>query len=203
MRALDTSIKADFIKKDKSYPGSAPTVDAFPLSTSTGTFPQRPFSGRRSKTDDGVITQSETSCEAGDVHDSPRKSRGRSRTSTLSKGDTSPSKKQKHERPLSRGRPNSSNLSQSGASKSLTSAGAAQALSFLTKVPKPAVPEEFILYLRKVQEPEVVDVDKLHKLCQLLRNETIAWVDTFITRGGMNEIVQLLYRIIKLEWRYV
>lgn len=202
MRALDTSIKADFIKQDKSGPGSAPPIDFFPIQTYKEPSPPRPFAGRRSKTDDSVVIRAEGQHGMSDSNNSPKKSRGRSRTSTLTKGDSSPTKKPKYERTLSRERPNSGGLTPSGSSKSLTSVGAVQALSFLTKVPKPAVPEEFILYLRKVQKPESVEVGKLHKLRQLLRNETIAWVDTFITRGGMAEVVQLLYRIIKVEWRY-
>ncbi len=43
----------------------------------------------------------------------------------------------------------------------------------------------------------------MHKLRQLLRNETIAWVDSFITQGGMAEIIGLLHRTMDVEWRYV
>ena len=43
---------------------------------------------------------------------------------------------------------------------------------------------------------------KLHKLRILLRNETVAWVDSFISGDGMDEVIQLLYRIMKVEWRY-
>lgn len=202
MRALDTSIKADFIKQDKSGPGSGSAVDTLPAQPFKGKPSQRPLTGQRSKTDDGVVVSTEGPNRMGDSTNSPAKSRGRSRTSTFSKGDSSPSKKQKYERTLSRERPNSSDLTPSGSYKSLTSVGAVQAVSFFTQAPKPAVPEEFISYLRKMQKPESVEVGKLHKLRQLLRNETIAWVDTFITRGGMTEVVQLLYQIIKVEWRY-
>jgi hypothetical protein len=44
-------------------------------------------------------------------------------------------------------------------------------------------------------------VGKLHKLRLLLRNETVSWVNGFIAEGGMDEIVQLIYRIMKMEWR--
>lgn len=73
----------------------------------------------------------------------------------------------------------------------------------MTKSVQPVGPEEYISYLREVQMPVSVEVGKLQKLRQLLRNETVAWVDVFITRGGMTEIVGLLYRIIQVEWRYV
>jgi hypothetical protein len=66
-----------------------------------------------------------------------------------------------------------------------------------------ADPADFIHYLREVQKPELVEVGKLHKLRLLLRNETVAWVDSFIAGDGMDEIIQLLYRIMKVEWRYV
>jgi hypothetical protein len=49
----------------------------------------------------------------------------------------------------------------------------------------------------------MVEVGKMHKLRLLLRNETVQWVNDFITEGGMDEIVQLLYRIMKMTWRYV
>jgi len=64
-------------------------------------------------------------------------------------------------------------------------------------------PTDFIHYLREVQKPEIVEVGKLHKLRLLLRNETVAWVDAFILNGGMDEVIELLYRIIKVEWRFV
>lgn len=41
----------------------------------------------------------------------------------------------------------------------------------------------------------------MHKLRILLRNESIAWTDTFVKSGGMDEVVKLLYRIIRVEWR--
>jgi hypothetical protein len=64
-----------------------------------------------------------------------------------------------------------------------------------------ADPSDFVHYLREIQKPEMIEVGKVHKLRLLLRNETVSWVDTFIADGGMDEIVQLLYRIMKVEWR--
>jgi hypothetical protein len=96
----------------------------------------------------------------------------------------------------------STDFTPSAASNSATPSAAAQALSFVTKLAKPLGPEDYIHYLRRVPLPASVEVGKMHKLRQVLRNETVAWVDVFITKGGMTEIVGLLYRIIKVEWRY-
>lgn len=63
------------------------------------------------------------------------------------------------------------------------------------------VPADFVAYLKKVQKPELVEVGKLHKLRLLLRNETVAWTEEFIKQGGMKEIVDLLHRIMAVEWR--
>lgn len=202
MRALDTNIKADFIKQDKSGSESRSNAEGLVSPASDSRVSQRPVPGRRLETEESVIAVDHEPGTSADAKSS-RKSRPRSRTFTLSKGDSSPSKKPKPGRPVSRGRPKSSDLTPSASSKVLTSISATQALALLGKAPKPAVPDEFISYLRKVQKPESVEVGKLHKLRQLLRNETVTWVDAFITRGGMTEIVGLLNRIIEVEWRYV
>lgn len=202
MRALDTNIKADFVKQDRSGSELSSNTHGFSLENSNAQVPQRPVPGRRSKTEDSLVAANVEKVETSIVAETSRKSRPRSRTFTLSKGESAPTKKQKPDRPVSRGRPKSSDMTPSASSKSLLSTGA-QAISMLGKVPKPAVPDDFILYLGKVQKPESVEVGKLHKLRQLLRNETVSWVDAFITRGGMTEIVGLLNRIIQVEWRYV
>ncbi|KXX81570.1 GTPase-binding protein rid1 [Madurella mycetomatis] len=71
----------------------------------------------------------------------------------------------------------------------------------LAKVKGQQLPGDFVAYLRKVQQPEQVEVGKLHKLRLLLRNETVAWTEEFIRQGGMKEIVELLHRIMAVEWR--
>jgi hypothetical protein len=68
---------------------------------------------------------------------------------------------------------------------------------------KAAVPDDFVMYLQKVRKPEDVEVGRMHKLRLVLRNERVAWVDAFITMGGMTEIVGLLSRIMEIEWRFV
>jgi hypothetical protein len=75
--------------------------------------------------------------------------------------------------------------------------------NLLAKVKGQQLPGDFVAYLRKVQQPELVEVGKLHKLRLLLRNETVAWTEEFIRSGGMKEIVELLHRIMAVEWRYV
>lgn len=194
MRALDTMVKADFIKHDKPGSGSASSFDELSSTTSS----DRPM-GTRSKTTDGVAGHDGLVYKTEDPGSPSKKSRPRSRTFTFSKGDSSPSKKQRGERPKSQ--VISQELPPSGFSKSLTSSGTAQALAFVNKAPKPAIPDDFISYLRTVQKPDLVEVGRLHKLRQLLRNETIIWVDAFITMGGMAEIVGLLHRTMEVEWR--
>lgn len=71
----------------------------------------------------------------------------------------------------------------------------------LSKIKLGQGPSDFVGYLRKVTKPEVVEVGKLHKLRLLLRNETVSWTEEFIQLGGMKEIVDLLYRIMDVEWR--
>ena len=194
MRLLDTKIKADLVKQDKSGSGSASSTEGA-MTRQTDSDSKSLFRSRRNKTEDYTSLGSEDIEKCANA-ESLKKPRPRSRTFTLSKGDASPSKKQKSERPKS------SDLTPQVTSNSLTSSGAAQALSVLTKASRPAIPEEFISYLRKTQAPNSVEVGKLQKLRQLLRNETVSWVDDFITRSGMKEVVGLLYRIIQVEWRY-
>lgn len=191
MRSLDNNIKADFIKKDKFSSGSASSTDCLLVQCS------RPSAGKRSQTDDATTHVSGESVDT----ESPKKPRPRSRTFTFSKNGQSPSKKQKSERPASHQRTKSGGLTPSVSSTSLASDGATQGSRFFSKASVPAVPEDYIKYLKDVQSPDLVEVGKIHKLRQLLRNETVGWIDTFIMQGGMTELVELLYRIIKREWR--
>jgi hypothetical protein len=131
--------------------------------------------------------------------------RPRSRTFTLSKSNkdlNSTTKKAKPEVTLSRHSRTKSSDSTPTHSKSFTSTGAAVASNLIAKA-KDQLPDDFVLYLRKVPKPEFVEVGKLHKLRLLLRNETVAWTDEFIGLGGMNEIVGLLHRTMEVEWRFV
>ncbi|CAF9915987.1 MAG: hypothetical protein HETSPECPRED_002707 [Heterodermia speciosa] len=144
---------------------------------------ERPKAVERSKTDDGSKTS-----EIVDKTESPKKARPRSLTFTRSK-ESLPTRKAG---PVTHSRTKSSDD---------PSGSAAQVFSFVNRVPKPAAPEDYISYLHKVQKPQLIEVARIQKLRQLLRNEAVSWVDAFITQGGMAAVVNLLYRIIEVEWR--
>ncbi|KAI0505514.1 armadillo-type protein [Xylaria bambusicola] len=148
-----------------------------------------------------------------DSHDSDRSltgppdagKRSRGRSFTLSRGggkkseSRSPTKKSKGEGTL--GRHFRSRSTESLASERPSSAGSSSGGGILSKMKLQQGPIDYVNYLRKVQEPELVEVGKLHKLRLLLRNETVAWTEEFIRQGGMEEIVGLLHRIMDVEWR--
>ena len=185
MRSLNTKIKADFIRKETSVSGSASSSDGLASHFMDAFQDNRPKTGERSRTED----ESKTS-EGVDKIESPKKARPRSLTFTRSK-ESVPTRKAG---PVSHSRTKSSDN---------ISGGAAPVLSFVSRVPKPAVPEDYISYLHKVQKPQLIEVARIQKLRQLLRNEAVSWVDAFITQGGMAGVVNLLYRIIEVEWRCV
>ncbi|KAJ5205896.1 Diaphanous GTPase-binding [Penicillium cf. griseofulvum] len=181
MRSLDTNIKADFIQKDR-------TENIPPLSAGTGD--SRRGRGKESKED------SQPQDRKGS------RSRSRSRGFALAKGPSSPGKKLRRDSEASSRRPRSVDLSQPVGVYTTLSANASTAtLADAAAVDTAADPSDFVHYLREIQKPEMVEVGKMHKLRLLLRNETVQWVNDFITEGGMDEIVQLLYRIMKMTWR--
>ncbi|KAJ5595266.1 Diaphanous GTPase-binding [Penicillium hispanicum] len=180
MRSLDTNIKADFIQKDRTENGTP---------HSAGTSDSRRGRGKESKDD----RQSQDRKGS--------RSRSRSRGFTFGKGPSSPGKKARPDSGTFH-RPRSVDLSQPvGVYTTLSAAGSTASLAEATAVDTAADPSDFVHYLREIQKPEMVEVGKLHKLRLLLRNETVSWVNGFITEGGMDEIVQLIYRIMKMEWR--
>lgn len=185
MRTLTLRVKADFIKQDRgATTPSSPTKTMSKSSTWAG--------------DDSEHSsiQDESSRLVDEAQSSTKKSRARSKTFTFTKSDASPAKKQRSEsRPNSIHIPKSSGISSALPSPSLASTPG-QARGH-----QPAVPEDFVAYLRKVRDPTQVEVGRLHKLRLLLRNETVAWVDLFISLGGMSEVVDLLHRIMAIEWR--
>jgi len=178
MRSLDTNIKADFIQKDKTENGT-------PHSAGTGDSRR----GRGNETKDSQDRKSS-------------RSRSRSRGFAFGRGPSSPGKKSRPESGSSFHRPRSIDLSQPvGVYTTLSAAGSTASLTDAAAVDTAADPSDFVHYLREIQKPEMIEVGKIHKLRLLLRNETVAWVNGFITEGGMDEIVQLVYRIMKMEWR--
>lgn len=180
MRSLDTNIKADFIQKDR-------TENNTPHSAGSTAESRR---GRGKDAKDSEDRKGS-------------RSRSRSRGFAFGRGPSSPGKKSRPDSG-SFSRPRSVDLSQPvGVYTTLSAAGSTASLADATVVDTAADPSDFVHYLREIQKPEMVEVGKLHKLRLLLRNETVSWVDGFITEGGMDEIVQLIYRIMKMEWRYV
>ncbi|KAL9592002.1 MAG: hypothetical protein Q9179_007153 [Wetmoreana sp. 5 TL-2023] len=207
MRSLNTNIKIDFIRKEKSVSGSVSSTEGRTSASSRDGSRKRPNTGEQPNTEGGRCRIDEDLDDKTDAEGSPKKrrSRPRSRTFTFSKGDDSPKKKEKSEQPKSRGRSRSRNRApdaSGNADQSQASEARTRSLSF-GRAPKPAIPEDFLSYLRKTQKPQDVEVGRLHKLRQLLRNETVAWVDAFIGQGGMTEVIGLLDRILKVEWRSV
>ncbi|KAJ5899675.1 hypothetical protein N7495_004419 [Penicillium taxi] len=180
MRSLDTNIKADFIQKDRIENGTPHSAN--------GSDSSRRGRGNESKDDrpqDRKISRSHS----------------RNHGFTL-RGSASPGKKPRPESGGSFHRPRSVDLSQPvGVYTTLHPGGSVASFSDVAAVDTAADPSDFVHYLREIQKPEMVEVGKLHKLRLLLRNETVSWVNGFITEGGMDEIVQLIYRIMKMEWR--
>lgn len=181
MRSLDTNIKADFIQKDRTENGTP---------HSAGASDSRRGRGKESKEE---RRSEDRKCS---------QSRSRSRGFAFGRGSSSPGKKARPESGTFH-RPRSVDLSQPvGVYTTLSAAASTTSLSEAAAVDTAADPSDFVHYLREIQKPEMVEVGKIHKLRLLLRNETVAWVDGFIAEGGMDEIVQLVYRIMKMEWRY-
>ncbi|OCL02728.1 hypothetical protein AOQ84DRAFT_443169 [Glonium stellatum] len=201
MRTLKLEIKADFIRTNKVDATQSTKETASKRTLWGETTSKRPTLGRSAKPKHTSQDDEEsTSPEAANSAGSTKRSRPRSRTFTFSKGD-SPTKKQKAEDQTASRASKPSTIPKSPSSKSLSSLSASQGSSFFSRNPKPAVPDEFVSYLRKTRKPQNAEIGKLHKLRLLLRNETVDWVDTFIRQGGMTELVGLLYRIMEMEWR--
>nr|AFP27258.1 hypothetical protein [Epichloe gansuensis] len=188
MRNLNDTIKLEFIRQDHAEMQAAKVE----RSSATGTASSMADNDR-------AMSSSGNSPNAEDER--PKHSRGRSFTFSRGKKDSSsPTKKPKGEGTLGRhfrSRSTDSIASESRPSSSGQSVGA----GFLSKIKTQQGPSDYVAYLRKVQQPELVEVGKLHKLRLLLRNETVAWIEDFIQQGGMHEIVGLLNRIMEVEWR--
>ena len=138
--------------------------------------------------------------EANDSASPTKRSRSRSRGFAFGK-DRSPSK-----RPRSTTKPRAIMSLNNLSSTSIQSLGYDGARDSKEEASLPVAaskaPEDFIDFLCRVQQPQSVEVGKLHKLRLLARNESVIWVDTFISQDGMDALLGLLNRIIDMEWRY-
>ncbi|KAF2812308.1 uncharacterized protein BDZ99DRAFT_412911 [Mytilinidion resinicola] len=205
MRSLTHDIKANFVrvhKVDAPQPTPQPAKEATTKRSLWGdAASKRPTLGRSAKSRDGSHEDEATdAADASKSASTSKRTRPRSRAFTFSKGD-SPTKKQKAEGELPKSSSTKAMIPKSPSSKSLASMNGTQGSSFFSKNPKSATPDEFVAYMRKVQKPQAVEVGKMNKLRQLLRNETVEWVDGFMRQGGMTELVGLLHRIMEVEWR--
>ena len=62
-------------------------------------------------------------------------------------------------------------------------------------------PADFVEYLCSTDNVASVDVEMLHKLRIRLRSESVSWVDTFVLKDGMKQLLELLQSVRKMEWR--
>jgi hypothetical protein len=188
MRQLKPELKLALMRGDRSGSESS--------TTSTVLNDVRSSAGSRLKKED------RTKSEEGDGKRARSRSRPRSGVLSWSKrDDSSPVKADKSStRSRSKSRPKSVDLTniRPTSSRSLGSSGSTTSLAAADIA---ATPGDFIHYLQEVQKPSLIEVGKLHKLRILLRNESVNWTDTFVRKGGMNELISLLYRITKIEWR--
>ncbi|KAI1944871.1 hypothetical protein LOZ12_001977 [Ophidiomyces ophidiicola] len=182
MRTLNTNIKADFINKNQiEGESSAASISNQRLPGHT--------SHKRTKSKDSSYGRSDNKAN---------KVRPLSGSFVAAKVDLSSFRRQKPDSSGSHKRPKSVDMYVPGSSRGVPLTGLS------TGLPSPdliAHPTDFVHYLKEVQKPEIVEVSKLHKLRILLRNETVSWVESFISHGGMDQLVDLLYRILKVEWR--
>ena len=213
LRSLDARIKADFIKQDKSENHTAAGVGLLSSSSTTTTLDTGGTTKKKDRLgsdDNAKSPKAPRKSQKEDPSESPRKrSRPRSKTFSLHRSDksagSSPSKKQKSDD--GHGPPRTASVdfgSSLASSKSQVATRVADALTVgIGSRSQPAVPDDFVRYLKQVRRPQEVEVGKLHKLRLVLRNERVAWVDQFISMGGMMEVVGLLKRIMAVEWRFV
>ncbi|KAF2153947.1 hypothetical protein K461DRAFT_292640 [Myriangium duriaei CBS 260.36] len=179
MRSLTLHVKADFVRQDEKT--------SRPSSPVKGESMSNPFD-HQTKPDDAPIESKSPS----------KRDRPQSRSFQFNKSDTSPTKKSR-----ATSRPRSvqdvSQLTRTETDRSDSERGRSASLG--RSAPRAAMPEDYVGYLRAMQDPTQAEVGRVHKLRILLRNETVAWVDSFVGLGGMTEIIALLHRIMAIEWR--
>jgi hypothetical protein len=195
MRNLSDAIKLEFIRQD--WAEMQAKLERPPSHDGSGNQPGG-----------GGPPGSEQRDDSSNANGSPtkrdKKKHGRGLSLTIVRGSgnkSNPSSPTKKKGDSSLGRHFRGKSSESLVSEPPSPAGPFPGSSFLAKVKGQQLPGDFVAYLQKVQKPELVEVGKLHKLRLLLRNETVAWTEDFIRQDGMKEIVELLYRILAVEWR--
>ncbi|KAK4127217.1 hypothetical protein N657DRAFT_641168 [Parathielavia appendiculata] len=195
MRNLSDTIKLEFIRQD--WAEMQAKVERPP--SHDGSPPQGSGTGVAT----GPSDQPDHSNNSGSPTKKDKKKHGRGLSLTIvrSGNKSNPSSPSKKKGDSSLGRHFRTKSSESLVSEPSSPFASGYASSFLAKVKGQQLPGDFVAYLQKVQQPELVEVGKLHKLRLLLRNETVAWTDEFVRQGGMKEIVELLHRIMAVEWR--
>lgn len=193
MRTLKLEVKADFVRTHKL---ETPTVSRAASGQSvggdsTGWKSVKSTLSRGRKSQDCPDEDRE---DVGTSGKSSKRERPLSKTFTWGKGD-SPVKKQRPDAEKRSSR--SMAIPKSPSMRSLISNGSVRS----AKGAKPTSPDEFVTYMRTMEKVEEVEVGRLHKLRQLLRNETVEWVNMFVQEEGMTELVKLLHRIMEVEWR--
>lgn len=179
MRNLNDTIKMEFIRQD--------WAEARASQGSTESLASKEDSNAIAAGSDGEAEK-------------PKRSRGKSFTFSRDKKEAnSPTKKPSREGTL--GRHFRSKSTESVVSEGPSSGGSVSSTNIFSKIKLQQGPGDYVNYMRKAQKPELVEVGKIHKLRLLLRNETVAWIDEFMQKGGMKEIIGLLHRIMEVEWR--
>ncbi|KAL6866674.1 armadillo-type protein [Trichoderma novae-zelandiae] len=208
MRNLSDTIKMEFIRQDWAEMRAAklerkadrPRTSVSSSINGAGTTAAAPAGAASSSS----AAASSSAVVSDAEEEKPKRTRGRSFTfSRAKKGKESRSSSKKSTKGDSTlGRHFRNKSADSVASDRPVSSGNSSAGStLLSKIKMQQGPADFVAYLRKVRQPQQVEVGKLHKLRLLLRNETVAWIEEFIQHGGMKEIVGLLKRIMEVEWR--
>lgn len=201
MRNLQSSVKHDLLhayEQDLALAKGQPLGSDGSLRTDSADNSRPSTQGNSFDTIESKESASSKKSEKADS----KKTRPRSRTFTFKKVDksdtVSPSKKQKTDDTVDVKR-----FSQPDLTKTLlsTSPGTPSGSYFMGLAKRSSTPEDYVKYLQKRQSLADLEVGKLHKLRQLLRNETLAWVHKFIDLGGMNELVAVLHRLMDIEWR--
>lgn len=199
MRNLSETIKMEFIRQDRAEMRAAKLERK----------PDRPRTSLSNSMNGAAVASASTSAVVSDAEEEkPKRNRGRSFTFSRAKKDkeqqqgrSSSKKSTKGESTMSRHFRNKSTDSVTSDHRPVSSGNSSAGSTLLSKIKLQQGPADYVAYLRKVRQPQQVEVGKLHKLRLLLRNETVAWIEEFIQHGGMKEIVGLLNRIMGVEWR--